>query len=128
MATYGRIQEFNSAKENWVEYEERLHFFFAASNVTNADKKRGIFLTVVGTSTYKLLRGLVAPEKPGDVAYKDLVAKLTKHYNPTPSLVVQRFRFHSRSRAPGESVSAFVAQLRALTEHCKFDTVLEDML
>ena len=113
MATYGRIQDFDSAKENWVEYEERLNFFFAANNATNADKKRAIFLTVVGPSTYKLLRGLVAPEKPGDVPYKDLVAKLTKHYNPTPSLVVQRFRFHSRSRAPGESVSAFVAQLRA---------------
>ena len=55
METYGRIQEFDSAKENWVEYEERLTFFFAANNVTNADKKRAIFLTVVGPSTYKLL-------------------------------------------------------------------------
>ena len=37
-AVFGRIEEFDSAKENWVEYEERLEFFFAANEITSDDK------------------------------------------------------------------------------------------
>ena len=93
-----------------------------------AEKKHTVFLTVVGAATYKLLRSLLAPVKPGEKPFNDLVTKLNEHYNPAPSLIIQRYRFHSRSRAPGEFVAMFVAQLRSLSEHCKFDTVLEDML
>ena len=77
---------------------------------------------------YKLLRSLLAPVKQGEKPFNDLVTKLNEHYNLAPSPIVQRYRYHSRSRAPGESVATFVAQLHSLSEHCKFDTVLEDML
>ena len=53
--------------------EERLSFFFAANEVTTNAKKKAIFLIVVGASTYKLLQGLVAPDKPGDKSYEELV-------------------------------------------------------
>lgn len=42
--------------------------------------------------------------------------------------MVQRFKFHSRFRKPGESVSVFVAELRRLAEHCQFEASLDDML
>ena len=41
---------------------------------------------------------------------------------------MERFKFHSRSRQPGESVAAFVAELRALAEFCNFGTTLDVML
>ena len=50
------------------------------------------------------------------------------HHNPTPSAIVQRFQFHSRTRRDGESISAYVAELRKLTEHCAFGDTLNDML
>ena len=46
-AQFGRIDEFQPAKETFTEYEERLNFFFEANDVTNDAKKRAIFLTVV---------------------------------------------------------------------------------
>ena len=43
--TFGRIEEFDRAKEDWSQYEEGLgHFFFAANGVESAEKKRSIFL------------------------------------------------------------------------------------
>ena len=54
--------------------------------------------------------------------------KLEEHFSPKPSEIVERFRFHTRTRKPGESVANFIASLRALSEHCNFGTVLEDML
>ena len=53
---------------------------------------------------------------------------LSKHYKPTPSEIVERFRFNSRIRKSGESVAAFVAELRALAEFCNFGDTLEVML
>jgi len=74
---------------------------FSANGITEEDKKRAVFLS------YKLLRNLVSPAKPGEKSYKGLVRVLMARYNPTPSdpETVQRFKFHSRFWKPGESVA-----------------------
>ena len=77
---------------------------------------------------FKLIHNLASPAKPGDKSYRALVKLLTEHYRPTPSQTVQRFKFHSRSRKPGESVANFVAELRVLAEFCNFGSSLEEML
>ncbi|KAJ8029499.1 hypothetical protein HOLleu_28908 [Holothuria leucospilota] len=51
-----------------------------------------------------------------------------KHQNPTPSETVQRCKFNSRFRKQGESVSSYVAELRALAQYCNYGTTLNDML
>ena len=128
MPSHGKIEEFNSAKETWDSYVERLDLYLLANDITDVGKKRAVFLTVVGPSTYELIRNLVAPEKPVNVAYDELLAKVKAHHTPVPSPIVQRFKFHSRTQQPGESVATFLAELRKLTEFCKFGNVLEDML
>lgn len=47
---------------------------------------------------------------------------------PKPSVIVERFKFHSKVRQQGQSVTSFVADLRRLTEHCDFGTTLDDMI
>ncbi len=66
MATHGSLGEFNDAIEDWASYSERLEMYFVANDVTNAQKKRAILLSACGASTYKLVRSLVAPDKPTD--------------------------------------------------------------
>ena len=70
----------------------------------------------------------MAPTKPTEVEYKDLVKKVKEHYTPTPSTIVQRFKFYSCNRQTGESITSYVARLRALTEHCEFGDTLDTML
>ena len=77
---------------------------------------------------FKLLRSLIAPDKPDTKSYADLVKVLTEHFQPTPSETVQRFKFHGRTRQPGESVAAYVVELRAIAKHCKFGASLQAML
>ena len=50
------------------------------------------------------------------------------HYTPALSEIVQRFKFNSRSRRPGESVLTYVAELRSIAEYCNFGATLELML
>ena len=91
-------------------------------------RKRSVLLAVIGPPAYKRLRDLVSPEKPGDKTYEQLVKVMTEHFSPVPSEIVQRYKFHSRFRQPGESVATFVAELRSLAEFCNFQQTLDDML
>ena len=87
----GRVDEFDSSREEWAQYEERLGHFFSANGIDEEEKKRAVLLEVMGSATYKLLSNLVAPKKPGEVNYSDLVEALVDHFNPVPSEIVQRF-------------------------------------
>ena len=127
-AVFGKVREFDVAREEWPQYVERLGHFFEANRIEDEGKKTSIFLTMVGPTVFKLIPNLASPVKPGDKSYGDSVKLLTEHYRPTPSETFQRFKFHSRSNKPGESVANFVAELRALAEFCNFGSSLEAML
>ena len=131
MAFFGKIEEFDPKKEDWRQYLERLEEFFVANDLTReskAVKRRSTFISLIGPEPYKLLRSLLSPERPKDKTFDELAAVLTKHYTPKPSEVVQSFRFFSRVRQPGETVTDFVAELQRLAEDCNFDSTLERML
>ena len=83
---------------------------------------------MVGPTTYRLLKSLLAPAKSGEKTYDELVAKLTTHYAPTPSETVQRHKFHTRVRREGETVATFVSELRSIATFCNFGDNLEQML
>ena len=74
-AHFGKIGKFDEKQEEWTQYVERLDHFFA-NEIAKAGKKRAILLTVIGPMAYKLLRNLVAPAKPGEKSYDDLVAAM----------------------------------------------------
>ena len=128
MASHGSLGPFDRETEQWAAYCERLDQYFLANDVTSSQKQRAIFLSVCGPSTYQLIRNLVAPAKPMDKPLKDLVMLVQNHLTPAPSVIVQRYKFNSRSQKDGESVAQYVAQLRRLSEHCQFGDTLEDML
>ena len=47
---------------------------------------------------------------------------------PTPSEIIQRFQFHSRSWKEGESITSYVAKMRSLAKHFNFGDTLSIML
>ena len=128
MATHGHIGQFNRGVEDWTAYCERLQQYSLANDVDNADKQRAILLSVCGPATYQLIRNLVAPDRPTDKSFAAIVKLVQDHHTPPPSVIVQRFKFNSRSQTDGEAVAEFVAELRRLSEHCQFEATLDDML
>ena len=117
MATHGTIAAFDVNVETWTSYSERLEHYFTANDVSSADKKRAILLTVCGSATYQLLKSLIQPSKPSDKPYDELIETLTRHYSPKPSPIIQRYKFHTRNRRPSESVSTYI---KAIGQYCGF--------
>ena len=71
---------------------------------------------------------MVYPQRPAEKTYNELVEIVTKHYNPTPSVTIQRYKFNSRKRGKDESISDYVAALSKLSEFCLFGERLNDIL
>ena len=142
MPAHGVIEKFSGRGEDFEAYIERLEFYFTANDLreitvtdTNQaavlerkEKRKSILLSVIGHDTYALLRTLCAPEKPFDKTYEDITKILQEHYSPRPSVVVCRFKFHTRIRQSGETVATFMSELRKLADNCNFTTYLNDML
>ena len=55
--------------------------FFEANDNDDGGKKRAVLLTFIGPVTYKLLRNLLVPVKPGEKTYGELVVTLSAHYS-----------------------------------------------
>ena len=125
---YGNFNEYDNSKEDWTSYTERLQQYFTANDIEAEPKRRAILLSVCVAKTYQLIKNLLAPEKPTDKLYKEVVQTVKDHVEPKPSVVVQRFTFHSRIRRQGELVSNYVAELNKISEHCVFGDSLQEML
>ena len=100
-SVFGQIQEFDPSSELFTVYMERVNLFFTANDVPD-EKKVLVFLTVVGKPTYALLRDLLQPSSPIDKTLQDITDVLKKHYQPTPSLIAERFQFHKGTRKKGK--------------------------
>ncbi|XP_061156017.1 uncharacterized protein K02A2.6-like [Syngnathus typhle] len=128
MATIGTLAAFDAKNQSWEEYCEIMDQFFEANEIDDGDKQRAILLSVVGASTYSLMRNLLSPTKPKEKTYGELVALLKNHFDPKPSEIVQRYKFDSCSRKPNESVMEYVAELRRLAQDCNYGNTLEQKL
>ena len=129
MATsHGQLTTFSGNPDDWEAFIEQLESYFAANDITAAGKKRGILLNSCGTAAYKTIRSIVAPTKPTEIAYSELVTKVKAHFAPKPSAIVQRYKFNICTRNQGESVVSYVSRLRALTPFCDFGDTLDNML
>ena len=100
--------------------------FFVANGIEK-DKQVPVFLSVLGGKVYALLIDL-APAKPSDKSFEDLSDVLTKHFEPKPVVIDERFHFHRRNQATGESIAQYITGLRRLATHCKFGGYLTEAL
>ena len=128
MPVHGSVECFDRATDDWSTYVERLEHYLIANDIITKTKRPSTLLTLAGPEVYSLACNLVAPDKSGDKSYDDLVALIMKHYSPTPSIIVQLYKFHTTVRNQGESIANFVADLRNIAKHCEFNGALDDML
>ncbi|XP_073672002.1 uncharacterized protein [Paramisgurnus dabryanus] len=126
-AIIGHVEAFDEAREQWTTYVERFEHFVQANDISD-EKRVSVFLSVMGASTYGLLHSLIAPVKPGTMKYDEIVQALQAHFTPRPIVIAERFKFHKRNQAEGESIAQYVAVLKKLAQHCEFGDNLNDAL
>ena len=88
-ATFGKLEEFDTtAGEDWIQYVERMEYYFQANGITEEGTKRAVLISAMGGKAYKLMRNLISPAKPKDKSFEQLVEIMKKHFCPPPSEIV----------------------------------------
>ena len=123
----GKIDCYDANTESWLCYKERLDQFFVANDVAD-DKKVPALLSLIGSSSYRLLRDICHPDLPSTKDYNTLCTALKDHFSPKPIVIAERFRFYKRDQQGDESVKDFNVALRKLSEYCDFGANLKDSL
>ena len=129
------VEQFHPDQEDWpsIAYIECVQFYFTANDVKDTGKHKAILLSACDTETYMyytlcmLIKNLTTPKNLRDISLKDITLMVREHYNPKPSIIMERFEFNSRVCQPGESIAAFAAQLKHLSQKCEFKD-LDDQL
>ena len=83
---------------------------FVSANSIADDKLVPTLLTVVGSTHYNLILGLVSPELPKDKSFDDLVGILKKHYDPEPIIIAERVHSYERRQKPTESIANYAQE------------------
>ena len=124
--SYGTLKEFHVESDSIKAYLERAELYSTANTIAR-EKQVPILLSAIGPSTYSLLSDLLAPEAPKSKSLAELSEVLLKHFEPKRAIIAERFHFHKRQQAPGETITDDAA-LRKLATHCKFGNYLEEAL
>ena len=85
----GSLGEFDPKAEGISSYLERVQLYFEANSVED-DRKVPVLLTVVGAKTYETLRSLLAPTRPREKSFIDLIEVLKRHFDPQPLVINPR--------------------------------------
>ena len=64
-AMFGKLEEFDTATgEDWIQYIERMEYYFQANKITEGNTKRAVLISDMGGKAYKLMLSLISLAKP----------------------------------------------------------------
>ena len=113
-----QFDTFNPAKDEWNSWSRHFEQWLLLSPFSTGDgaeaKKRAALCTYVGSSTFKLLCSLCAPDKPEDTSYANLKEKLDKQYGVKRLVLAEHHRFYTYKQGKTQSLSEYVSELRRL--------------
>ncbi len=118
------ISKFDENEESFDSYIERFTAYLDTQNISD-DKRGRVLISSLPAKFYNLLKSLLSPKLPSEKSFDELKDILAKHLNPKPLIIPSRHAFLNRKQAEGESIRAFIAELRSLAVHCCYNS---DML
>ena len=127
MSSVGKIESFDPTQETFPRYMKRIKNFFSANEVADA-KQKYVFLNSLGRKRYNLLSNLLSPAEPEDKSLDELITVLTKHFQPTTSVIAERYSFHCRCQTPNESIADFVVGLKKSITCCQYEPHVQSIL
>uniref|UniRef100_A0A8C4N770 Uncharacterized protein n=1 Tax=Eptatretus burgeri TaxID=7764 RepID=A0A8C4N770_EPTBU len=113
---------------SWEAYIEHLQYHYQANGLEDDARKKSILMSVCGSETFTILMNLAMPRTTMDLTHSEIMAALKEHCEPTPSFIVSRFNFYMRRQTSTQSLSALMAHLKHVAQHCQFGATFVDML
>ncbi|XP_037505880.1 uncharacterized protein LOC119382240 [Rhipicephalus sanguineus] len=122
------LPSFDESTDKWNPYLIKAEAYFEANGITESSKKRALLVAALSTQTVQVLAGRVAPRKPNSLTYDEVTETLNEYYDPKRNEIAESYKFFSRSQLEGESVRAFLIEIRRIADNCNFGSSLDRMI
>ena len=87
------MAEFSSDVDDFTEWIERLEQWFIANNIEHSERKRALFLSLIGSKGYKLIQSLAQNEPATKTLYEELTNLMKDHLQPRSQTRLQKGMF-----------------------------------
>ena len=77
---------------------------------------------------YALFRNIVSTRRPRDLSFEEIVDNLTKHLDPKPIVIAERFKFPKAEQQESDSIRESLPRLKKLAETCEFGGYREEAI
>nr|CAI5840252.1 unnamed protein product [Callosobruchus analis] len=134
MSFVGSIEPFSPSKSDINSYMERMDQLFTCNGVESEDKKRALFLTLIGPEAYGrcfvygTLKDIVSPALPSSKTYSQLKTALIGYFSPKRLTIAERYKFYGAHQEINEDIKSYGSRLKNLSQYCAFGTFLEEAL
>lgn len=115
--------KFEPYEDNWENYREQLFFALDAAGPVDSVQKRALFLSQCGKEAYALIVSLLAPRKPSEVPFEEVINVLNKFFVPKPHPILEVDKFYKRKQKENESITSFIAALHDISSRCAFHQI-----
>eukprot|EP00057_Strongylocentrotus_purpuratus_P005494 XP_003731095.1 PREDICTED: uncharacterized protein K02A2.6-like [Strongylocentrotus purpuratus] len=125
----------------WTKWLARLENLFVALNITDDKRKRALLLHYAGEQVHDIFCAESSSQaRPADTStsttstvgpdcsYAGTVRILTTYFAPKRNIQMEMYVFRSCKQKPGQSLEAYVTELRALAQTCKFHDANSEIL
>jgi len=113
---------------DWKLYQQQLKFHFQANGIEDKVIMRAAFLSSCSFKTYSALHSIVQPEELERIDFDILLTTFGRHFSPDPSRILERYKFNRRDQLSEESIVDYVANLKKMSEFCRFGASLDELL
>ena len=109
-----------NTSENWSRWKQKLeNFLLASEKVEKPDNiKIAILLNFIGDEGVNLYNTFKFEET--ETSFKDVLKKFDDHCLPQSNEVFERFKFFSCSQKDGQSIDAYLTELKTHAASCNF--------
>lgn len=115
------FEQFHAKEEDFKLYKERFENYLRMKEVfENKEKAACLLLGSIGAVHYQTINALVAPKKPSELPYDDLMSLLEKHLSPERNMLVAQHYFLSTYQQGNQNISEYVTELKKNLIACNF--------
>ncbi|XP_045028011.1 uncharacterized protein LOC123471141 [Daphnia magna] len=115
----------------WGIWRKQFSWYLVATNSgLNVDEEQmvGVLITLLGSEGLKIYDTFVFTDAADARKIEPVLDKFTAHFEPRRSEVFERFKFLRRHQLPGETLDAWLIDLRGLVKTCGYGTGVDSVL
>lgn len=113
---------------NWKQWKKVWQRYEIATGIYKQEDlvRVSTLLSVIGEEAVKAFDTFAWAEGQNENKITDVLAKFDQYCEPRIQVIYERYRFNNRKQEPGESISAYVTELRVIAKNCAHNEITPD--